>query len=140
MVQQIMLKAVICTRKAALDDLLEGLSILRFSETFLSFTEEFESLFVSAVAVEVGQLDAQSLVDMLEFEGSSAEDEITYQHLKTYIGLLDADGMGIVWSNWAHGVALTVYSLRFACADECCLLFFGLFVCLFVCLLACLPF
>ena len=48
-IQQIMLNQVICFRKAAIDQFLDGLCSLRFNELIINFPKEMEPLFLAAL-------------------------------------------------------------------------------------------
>lgn len=87
--QQIMVNEVICARKASLDQLFDGLCVLRFNELFQSFPEEFETLFVASENLEVS---SNTLLELLQANCCSEEDTVTYGHLKTYINALDLKG------------------------------------------------
>lgn len=91
-------------QKAALDDICEGLCVLRFNEVFQNFLEEFEPLFVAVTANKLAVSPA-TLLDMLKAECSCGEDEITYRFLKTYIESLDFEGTESIFcgvGNSAH--------------------------------------
>ena len=60
-----MLNEVICVRKAALDDLLDGLCVLRFNELFQNFPDVFEPLFIASVATKF-EIYPQILLEMLK--------------------------------------------------------------------------
>ena len=90
-VQEIMLSEVIYSRKAALDDILDGLCVLRFHELFQNFTEEFGPVF-AAVEAEKVEVTPCYLLDMLRSDCSLDEDEATLEHLKAYIRSLDNQG------------------------------------------------
>lgn len=86
-----MLNEVICIRKAALDQLLDGLCALRFHELFQAFPEEFECLLCASSAQRL-EVTPDHLVDMVRAECSLQEEATTYELLKVYLSSLDQKG------------------------------------------------
>ena len=91
-IQEIMINVVLCSKKAALDQLLDGLSALRFHELLVAFPESFERV-LCASAAELLQVNSILLLSMVDAECANEEEALTYQHLKTYLSSLDMEGM-----------------------------------------------
>ncbi len=90
-IQQIMLNQVIYSRKAAIDQFMDGLSNLLFQELFQQFPALCEPLFVSSSCSQPTPL---KLLDMLKVKsGATVEQEHTFSFLKEYVSALSAEGM-----------------------------------------------
>lgn len=88
--QQIMLNQVIYFWKAAIDQFLDGLCFIRFSELIMNFPKEMEPLFLAAVN-STPTID--ELIAMLKLSGAStSQEEATFLMLKDYIRSLDPKG------------------------------------------------
>ena len=90
-IDEIMLRVVLLSPKAALDQILDGLSALGFHELMVAFPQAFESV-LCASAANLLQIDSPLLVSMVDAECTSGEDTMTYRHLKTYLSSLDPKG------------------------------------------------
>ena len=90
-VQQIMLNQVICFRKAAIDQFLDGLCVLRFIELIVNFPEELEPLFLAAKAIHSTPSTSQ-LVTMLKLS-DGCQDQLTFDMLRDYVKSLDQEGL-----------------------------------------------
>ena len=91
-VQQIMLNEVICMRKAALDQLFDGLCALRFNELFQAFPKDFECLLCASSAQRL-EVTPDYLIDMVHADCTSPEETTTYEYLKVYLSSLDQKGV-----------------------------------------------
>lgn len=91
-VQQIMLNQVICFRKAAIDQFLDGLCVLRFIELIVNFPGEFEPLFLAAEAKNSTPSTSQ-LITMLKLSGAcTSQDQPTFDMLQDYVKSLNPEG------------------------------------------------
>ena len=88
-VQQIMLNQVICLRKAAIDQFLDGLCSLRFVELIVNFPKEFEPLFLAEMASSTTPSNA-NIADMLQL--SDDQDMAVFNMLKDYVKSLTPEG------------------------------------------------
>ena len=86
--QQIMINQVIYTRKAAINQLYEGLCSLRFNELCQNFAVEFEPLFVASSATTT-QPTSALLRSMLNAKIRTNDDQKTFDILVTYVSSLD---------------------------------------------------
>ena len=80
-VQQIMVNEVIYTRKASVDQFIDGLCALRFLELLINFPLAFEPLFLASKANTPGVDDVLSLLQ-LSPDCSSDRDQQTFSMLK----------------------------------------------------------
>ena len=90
-IQQIMVNEVIYTRKAAIDQFIDGLCALRFFELLVNFPLAFEPLFLASKANSPGVDDIIGLLQ-LSPDCSSDRDQRTFSMLKDFIKSLDSEG------------------------------------------------
>jgi len=90
-VREVMINVVFCSKKAALDQLLDGLCSLRFHELMVAFLESFERVFCASAAESL-QVNSSLLLSMVNADCTNEEEALTYQHLKTYLFSLNQDG------------------------------------------------
>lgn len=87
-----MINIVLCSRKAALDQLLDGLSVLGFHELMATFPVSFERILCACEA-EFLHVDSSQLLSMVTAECTTEEETLTYELVKRYILSLDQEGM-----------------------------------------------
>ena len=88
-IQQLMLKELIYSRKAAIDQSMDGLCVLNFNELIQQFPVQFEPLLVSCAG---GSPTPDSLIEMLQASCSTEERHQTFLFLKQYVNSLNPEG------------------------------------------------
>ena len=89
--QQIMVNEVIYTRKASIDQFIDGLCALRFFELLVNFSLAFEPLFLASKANTPGIEDVLSLLQ-LSPDCSSDKDQEIFSMLKDFVKSLNSEG------------------------------------------------
>ena len=89
--QQIMVNEVIYTRKASIDQFVDGLCALRFFELLVNFPLAFEPLFLTSKANTPGIEDVLSLLQ-LSPDCSSDKDQEIFSMLKDFVKSLNSEG------------------------------------------------
>ena len=90
-VQQIMLDQVICIRKAAIDQLLDGLHSLGFMELIKRLPKIFEVLFIGR-STNSSETTPELLLHMFHTNCASVKDHHSFKIFKDYIASLDKEG------------------------------------------------
>ena len=90
-VQQLMLDQVICIRKAAIDQLCDGLKSLGFIKLIRRLPNIFEELFI-ARSTNSSETTPELLLHMFHANCSSGKDHHSFKLFKDYIASLDKEG------------------------------------------------
>ena len=90
-VQQLMLDQVICIRKAAIDQLRDGIKSLGFIKLIRRLPKIFEELFI-ARSTNSSETTPELLLHMFHANCSSGKDHHSFKLFKDYIASLDKEG------------------------------------------------
>ena len=93
-VQQLMLNQVIYSRKAAIDQLMDGLCSLRFNELMQCFPLQFETLLVSSSA-HLNDPTPLKLVEMINAPCITDVEKMSSSIFNNYISSLSPESMFI---------------------------------------------
>ncbi len=91
-IQQLMLNQVIYSKKAAIDQLMDGLCSLKFNELFQCFPLKFEPLLVSSSAHH-NHPTPHKLIEMIDGPCSTDAEKMSSSMLKSYISSLNPEGI-----------------------------------------------
>ena len=89
-----MVNEVIYTRKASIDQFVDGLCALRFLELLINFPLAFEPLFLASKA-NTSTPGVDDVLGLLELspECSSERDQCTFTMLKEFVKSLNSEGL-----------------------------------------------